>query len=221
MNVKIMKTAKPALTRPPTRSVTLFEFAKNAAAPSAASPAVWTASSALSESEAPVFWSCSTYSGIFSLSARAPSAICGMIAYAKKSRIAPIRRNAQAVDFPRPMPRRWKIRTSGSIENARKPAATSQTIVSRTSQSPMSRAMTARITANTIRAVEAKKRRFGRPFGTVGSEGDGETAGELMRGSNSPSEVEFLARSRDARTFGSPGAKMSRSAEDGRVRSLE
>ncbi len=142
MNVKIMKTAKPALTRPPIRSVTLFEFAKNAAAPSAASPAVWTASSALSESEAPVFWSCSTYSGIFSLSARAPSAICGMIAYAKKSRIALIRRNAQAVDLPRPMPRRWKIRTSGSIENARKPAATSQMIVSRTSQSPMSRAMT-------------------------------------------------------------------------------
>ena len=39
------------------------------------------------------------------------------------------------------------------MEKARNPAATSHTIVSRTSQSPMSNAMTARMTAITMSAV--------------------------------------------------------------------
>jgi hypothetical protein len=58
------------------------------------------------------------------------------------------------------------MRISGSIENARKPAATSQTIVSRTIQSPRRSAMTPRRTAMTTSAAVAKNRRLGRPSGT-------------------------------------------------------
>jgi hypothetical protein len=75
-------------------------------------------------------------------------------------------RNANVVAMPRLKPRRVKILMSGSIEKARKPAATSQVTVSRTSQRPTSAAPTKRSTAIEISAVVAKNRRFGRPSGT-------------------------------------------------------
>jgi hypothetical protein len=85
---------------------------------------------------------------------------------AKKRITAVMARKAAPVAQPRLSPRRVKIRISGSMENARKPAATSQTIVSRTSQRPMSNAETHRITATPTSVATAMKRRFGRPSGT-------------------------------------------------------
>ena len=65
--------------------------------------------------------------------------------------------------------RRVKILISGSIEKARNPAATSHTIVSRTSQMPMRSAITPRTTATTSSVVVTKNRRLGRPVGMSGT----------------------------------------------------
>ena len=96
----------------------------------------------------------------------AASTIDGMSAIAKKRMTPVMTRKASPVDQPRPRPLRVKILMSGSIENARKPAATSQTTVSRTSQTPMRSAETDRMTATATSVATAMKRRFGRPSGT-------------------------------------------------------
>jgi hypothetical protein len=114
-----------------------------------------------------VFWSFSTYPGIAAFSCLAASRIDGTSAIAKNRTAPPIKRNARVVAIPRPMPRRWKIRTRGSIEKARNPAATSHVIVSRTSQSAIRSAIVRRITTTTVVLLPAKKPRFGRPSGTV------------------------------------------------------